>query len=166
MSAEIQKYIAEISNSFSLISRRIQFETLKDRISSKTLECENPDIWKDQSLAKALMRERQDLLEKLQPYALGNIDLDPVMLPNDIEDLFFLSGWARPELYLEESVRFGMSHFAKAMQSSEKNKMVNDAIIKLKNDLDTGSWSDRFGREVTNMKNYDGGYRIVSFVKK
>jgi len=108
----------------------------------------------------------QDLLEKLQPYALGNIDLEPVMLPNDMEDLFFLSGWARPELYLEESVRFGMSHFAKAMQSSEKNKMVNDAIIKLKNDLDTGSWSDRFGTEITNMKNYDGGYRIVSFVKK
>ena len=46
MSAEIQKYISEISNSFSLISTRIEFETLKDRISSKTLECENPDIWK------------------------------------------------------------------------------------------------------------------------
>ena len=68
MSAEIQKYITEISNSFSLISRRIQFETLKDRISSKTLECENPDIWKDQSLAKGLMRERQDLLEKFETF--------------------------------------------------------------------------------------------------
>ena len=68
MSAEIQKYISEISNSLNLISRRIQFGTLKDRISSKTLECENPDIWKDQSLAKDLMRERQDLLEKFETY--------------------------------------------------------------------------------------------------
>ena len=65
MSAEIQKYISEISNSLSLISRRIGFETLKDRISSKTLKVENPDIWKDQSLAKGLMRERQDLLMSL-----------------------------------------------------------------------------------------------------
>ena len=108
----------------------------------------------------------QDLLEELQPYALGNIDVEPMMLPNDMEDLFFLSGWARPELYLQKSVRSGISHFAKAMQSSKKNKMVDDAIFKLKTDLDTGAWSDKFGKEIANMKNYDGGYRIVSFVKK
>ena len=59
MSAEIQKYISEISNSLNLISRRIELETLQDRIASKTLECENPEIWKDQALAKSLMRERQ-----------------------------------------------------------------------------------------------------------
>ena len=47
MSAEIQKYISEIASSLSLISRRIEFETLQERISSKTLECENPDIWKN-----------------------------------------------------------------------------------------------------------------------
>ena len=41
MSAEIQKYVSEISNSLNLISRRIDFETLQDRISSKTSECEN-----------------------------------------------------------------------------------------------------------------------------
>ena len=52
MSAEIHKYISEISNSLDLISRRIEFETLQDRISRMTSECENPEIWKDQSLAK------------------------------------------------------------------------------------------------------------------
>ena len=36
MSAEIQKYISEISNSLNLISRRIEFETLQDRIFKKT----------------------------------------------------------------------------------------------------------------------------------
>ena len=56
MSAEIHKYISEISNSLDLISRRIEFETLQDRISRMTSECENPEIWKDQSLAKGLMR--------------------------------------------------------------------------------------------------------------
>ena len=49
---EIQKYILEISNSLNLISRRIEFETLQERLSIKTSECENPEIWQDQSLAK------------------------------------------------------------------------------------------------------------------
>ena len=87
MSAEIQKYISDISNSFSLISRRIQFETLKDRISSKTLECEKPDIWKDQSLAKGLMRERQDLLEKFETFT---------KLTNEFDDIkTLLRNWSK-----------------------------------------------------------------------
>ena len=69
MSAEIQKYISESFNSLNLISRRIEFETLQDRISSKTTECENPEIWKDQALAKSLMRERQGLLEQFETFS-------------------------------------------------------------------------------------------------
>ena len=96
MSAEIQKYISEISNSFSLISRRIQFETLKDRISSKTLECENPDIWKDQSLAKGLMRERQDLLEKFETFTKLTNEFD------DIKTLYEIGAKEKDEVLLIE----------------------------------------------------------------
>ena len=96
MSAEIQKYITEISNSLSLISRRIQFETLKDRISTKTLECENPDIWKDQSLAKALMRERQDLLEKFETFTKLTNEFD------DIKTLYEIGAKEKDELLLIE----------------------------------------------------------------
>ena len=96
MSAEIQKYISEISNSFSLISTRIEFETLKDRISSKTLECENPDIWKDQSLAKGLMRERQDLLEKFETFTKLTNEFD------DIKTLYEIGAKEKDELLLIE----------------------------------------------------------------
>ena len=96
MSAEIQKYISEISNSFSLISRRIQFETLKDRISSKTLECENPDIWKDQSLAKGLMRERQDLIEKFETFTKLTNEFD------DIKTLYEIGAKEKDEVLLIE----------------------------------------------------------------
>ena len=96
MSAEIQKYISEISNSFSLISTRIEFETLKDRISSKTLECENPDIWKDQSLAKGLMRERQDLLEKFETFTKLTNEFD------DIKTLYEIGAKEKDELLLTE----------------------------------------------------------------
>ena len=96
MSAEIQKYISEISNSFSSISRRIQFETLKDRISSKTLECENPDIWKDKSLAKGLMRERQDLIEKFETFTKLTNEFD------DIKTLYEIGAKEKDEVLLIE----------------------------------------------------------------
>ena len=82
MSAEIQKYVSEVSNSLNLISRRIDFETLQDRISHKTSECEDPEIWKDQSLAKALMRERQALLEQFETFSKLRNEFD------DIKTLF------------------------------------------------------------------------------
>ena len=96
MSAEIQKYISEIVSSLSLISRRIEFETLQERISSKTLECENPDIWKDQSLAKGLMRERQTLLEQFETYSKLINEFD------DIKTLFEIAGKEKDEVLLIE----------------------------------------------------------------
>ena len=85
MSAEIQKYISEISGSLNLISRRIEFETLQDRIFRKTSECENPEIWKDQTLAKGLMRERQALLEQFETFNKLKNEFD------DIKTLFVIS---------------------------------------------------------------------------
>jgi len=108
----------------------------------------------------------QELEKYFRPYSLDIIDIEPMMLPMDMEDLFFLSGWSRPDLYLQESVRLGISHFAKAMQSDEKNKMIEDAVINLNADLDSGVWDKKYSQETYGMGQYDGGYRIVSFVKK
>ncbi len=96
MSAEIQKYISEISNSLNLISRRIKFGTLKDRISKKNSECENPEIWKDQNVAKGLMRERQVLLEQFETYSKLSNEFD------DIKTLFEIGSDEKDELFLNE----------------------------------------------------------------
>ena len=51
------------------------------------------EIWVDKYFgflvdsAREVYLPIQDLLEELQPYALGNIDVETVMLPDDIEDL-------------------------------------------------------------------------------
>ena len=96
MSAEIQKYISEIANSLNLISRRIEFETLQDRISSKTSECENPEIWKNQALAKSLMRERQALLEQFETFSKLQNEF------NDIKTLFEIGSEEKDEsLFME-----------------------------------------------------------------
>ena len=94
MSAEIHKYISEISNSLDLISRRIEFETLQDRISRKTSECENPEIWKDQSSAKGLMRERQALLEQFETFSRLRNEF------NDSKALFEIGSEEKDELLL------------------------------------------------------------------
>ena len=96
MSAEIQKYISEVSNSLNLISRRIDFETLQDRISHKTSECEDPEIWKDQSLAKALMRERQSLLEQFETFSKLQNEF------NDFKTLFEIGSEEKDESLLIE----------------------------------------------------------------
>ena len=96
MSAEIQKYISEISGSLNLISRRIEFETLQDRIFRKTSECENPEIWKDQTLAKGLMRERQALLEQFETFSKLKNEFD------DIKTLFEIGSEEKDELLLVE----------------------------------------------------------------
>jgi len=96
MSAEIQKYISEISGSLNLISRRIEFETLQDRIFRKTSECENPEIWKDQTLAKGLMRERQALLEQFETFSKLKNEFD------DIKTLFEIGSDEKDELLLVE----------------------------------------------------------------
>ncbi len=96
MSAEIQKYISEISHSLNLISRRIEFETLQDRISRKTTECENPEIWNDQSLAKGLMRERQALLEQFETFTKLKNEF------SDIKTLFEIGSEEKDELFLIE----------------------------------------------------------------
>jgi hypothetical protein len=44
--------------------------------------------------------------------------------------------------------------------------LINEALSKLKNDLNSGFWGKRFGDNISKLKSYDGGYRIVSFEKK
>ena len=130
MSAEIQKYISEISNSLTLISRRIQFETLQKRISEKTSECENPDIWKDRSLAKGLMRERQTLLEQFETFNKLKNEFD------DINTLFEIGSDEKDEVLLKELE----SSFAKLKENVGEVEMLslldgeadsNDAFLEI-----------------------------------
>ncbi len=96
MSAEIQKYISEIFSSLNLISRRIELETLQDRIAIKTSECENPEIWKDQSQAKGLMKERQVLVEQFETFSRLKNEFE------DIKTLYEIGSEDKDELLLIE----------------------------------------------------------------
>lgn len=76
-------------------------------------------------------------------------------LPHDLSDSFAAVGWARPELYLDSSIRNGISSFAK-IDTVE----LNHGLLRLRNDLETGLWDREYGH-LRQQKQYDVGYRFI-----
>lgn len=104
------------------------------------------------------------LKKKFQPFAApGTLEIKGMTLPRDTQDLFFLAGWARPELYLDDAVICGISHCAKALEDPSKAGRLREAIARLKTDLESGRWQERYGETTTALDTYDGGYRIITF---
>lgn len=79
----------------------------------------------------------------------------PFPLPPDLTDLFMVSGWQRPELYLDDDVRAGISPFAMATPEA-----VEEGVKRLRTDLENGHWEERYG-EIRNLSEFDAGYRFL-----
>lgn len=87
--------------------------------------------------------------------ALGGGNVTPVPVPADCADGFFAAYWARPEAYLDPTVRDGISCFA----------LVDEALVakrmeRLGADLSSGAWDARHGH-LRNSGERDLGYRLV-----
>ncbi len=68
--------------------------------------------------------------------------------------MFAAAGWCKPEIYLDESVRQGISTFSK-ISAVELEK----GIKKLADDLNNGVWVEKYGA-IKQQQTYDAGYRI------
>jgi SAM-dependent methyltransferase len=86
---------------------------------------------------------------------LGPIRVESVPIPHDCVDGFFGAYWRRPELLLEQTVRDGISVFAK-VEAAE----VERAIGELRADLESGAWRDRHG-DLLGLEELDLGYKLV-----
>ena len=64
--------------------------------------------------------------------------VEPVLIPWDCVDGFFEAHWRRPEAYLDESVRRGVSVWAKVGPDVERR-----AVESLRADLASGRWAER-----------------------
>ncbi len=84
-----------------------------------------------------------------------SVEIRPLLLPPDLEDLFAAAGWRKPELYLDPQVRAGMSAFALADQA-----MVDRGVAALKHDLHSGEWSRRHAGLLRHSA-FDAGYRLL-----
>jgi ubiquinone/menaquinone biosynthesis C-methylase UbiE len=78
-----------------------------------------------------------------------NIEIKEFLIPYDIEDYFFVAGWRRPELYLDEMFRAGVSE-----------EILNPILERLEKDLKSGLWEKRYGK-ILDLDKYDGGYRVL-----
>jgi len=63
---------------------------------------------------------------------------EPVAIPWDCADGFFEAYWRRPEAYLDERVRRGMSVWARVGPDAEQR-----AVRSLREDLASGRWAER-----------------------
>jgi len=64
--------------------------------------------------------------------------LEPVLIPWDCADGFFEAYWRRPEAYLDENVRRGISIWARVGPQVEQR-----AVHSLRDDLASGRWAER-----------------------
>lgn len=86
---------------------------------------------------------------------LGEVTITPIPVPHDCVDGFGGAYWRRPEAYLDETVRAGMSMLA--MTSAA---LLRDGLHRLRDDLATGVWARRH-RELLDRSRLDLGYRLV-----
>lgn len=83
-----------------------------------------------------------------------NVQVTPLLIPDDCQDGFLAAFWKRPEAYLNEDVRKSISTFSYL-------KKLESGLNKLKKDLNNGIWENK-NRSILNSFELDAGYVIVS----
>ena len=81
--------------------------------------------------------------------------LEPVLIPWDCADGFYEAYWRRPEAYLDEHVRRGMSIWARVGPDAERR-----AVHSLRDDLASGRWIE-LNRDLAGLDAAEFGLRLL-----
>jgi SAM-dependent methyltransferase len=81
--------------------------------------------------------------------------VEPVIIPWNCADGFYEAYWRRPEAYLDEQVRGGISIWARVGPDAEER-----AVRSLREDLASGQWADR-NRDLITLDGADLGLRLL-----
>jgi SAM-dependent methyltransferase len=81
---------------------------------------------------------------------------EPVLVPWDCADGFFEAYWRRPEAYLDERVRRGVSVWARVGPQAEQR-----AVHSLRDDLVSGRWAER-NRDLVALDAAELGLRLLT----
>jgi len=81
--------------------------------------------------------------------------VEPVLVPWDCADGFFEAYWRRPEAYLDEQVRRGVSVWARVGPEAEQR-----AVRRLRADLVSGRWAER-NRDIVPLEAAELGLRLL-----
>jgi SAM-dependent methyltransferase len=80
---------------------------------------------------------------------------EPVLVPWNCADGFYHAFWRRPEAYLDEHVRRGMSIWARVGPDAEQR-----AVHSLRDDLASGRWAER-NRDLVDLDVAEFGLRLL-----
>lgn len=111
-----------------------------------------PSVWEE---AFTLFLPLDELTRLVESITARKVTTQIFELPHDLRDYVAAAGWRRPEIYLDPVVRSCMSAFALADQ-----KIINGGVAKLKADLLSGAWDEKYGR-LRSLESLDVGYRFV-----
>jgi len=81
--------------------------------------------------------------------------IEPVLVPWDCADGFFEAYWRRPEAYLDENVRRGISVWTAVGREAEQR-----AVHDLSRDLASGRWAER-NRDILDLEEAELGLRLL-----
>jgi hypothetical protein len=81
--------------------------------------------------------------------------MEPVLIPWDCADGFFEAYWRRPEAYLDENVRRGVSVWARVGPDAEQR-----VVHSLRTDLASGRWAER-SCELVDLDAAELGLRLL-----
>jgi SAM-dependent methyltransferase len=81
--------------------------------------------------------------------------IEPVLIPWDCADGFFEAYWRRPEAYLDDRVRRGVSVWARLDAHIEQR-----AVQSLRDDLASGRWAER-NHDLLDLEAADLGLRLL-----
>jgi hypothetical protein len=87
--------------------------------------------------------------------SLGSLVVTAVPIAYDCSDGFLGSHWRHPHAYLEPAVRDGMSGFSRLTDDE-----IAAGLARLRGDLESGAWQERFGR-LLDVDEMDLGYRLI-----
>ncbi len=128
----------------------------RDRVVLLTWDPDGPAFWLTQEYFPTIVRRDRGRFPGLAELCrhLGDVSVVPVMIPADCTDGFLGAFWARPGAYLDPAVRSAMSGFLDVPELDEGQR-------RLRADLESGAWHDRFGK-IARRDALDIGYRIVT----
>ncbi|MGW6505278.1 class I SAM-dependent methyltransferase [Nonomuraea angiospora] len=103
----------------------------------------------------AAERRRYPPIELIASLIGGRTEVMPVPIPIDCVDGFTEAYYARPERFLDPRVRASQSAWGFVDDDAEAR-----AVDRLRRDLDSGAWDDRFGR-LREQPEFVGSLRLV-----
>ena len=95
------------------------------------------------------------LTSELESMTKTSVTILPFPLPYNLLDSFAAVGWGRPELYLDDRIRNGISSF-----SGLSKRELEEGLSNLSRDLESGDWNQKYG-DLRQRAEYDVGYRFV-----